>query len=70
MSPVEDPAYLDGFTFASAWRRTASAVWGLEKAFRRVREEDRLVDDSKLRIFLVLSLFALAFAFVGVEAGR
>jgi cell division protein FtsI (penicillin-binding protein 3) len=55
---------------AAAWRRGVAAVWSLEAGFRRVRDRDRLVDDRKLRIFLVLCLFALGFAFMGVEAAR
>ena len=57
-------------TAAAVWRRGVNIVWSLEHAFERARAADRPVDDAKIRIFLVLSLFALAFAFVGVDAAR
>ncbi len=69
MSPVGEPLR-PSFSLAAAWRRGIAAVWGLEETFRRTREADRAVDDSKLRIFLVLTLFALAFTFIGAEAVR
>lgn len=57
-------------SLGSAWRRTVNAVWTLEHAFERSRAADRPVDDTRLRIFLVLSLFALAFVTLGVDAAR
>ncbi len=55
---------------AQAWRRLVEGVWAVEHAFERARAEDRAVDDTRLRIFLVLCLFALAFVFVAAQAGR
>ena len=66
-----DPAPLRAVpTLSAAWRRAVDAVWSLEHAFERARAADRPVDDTRLRIFLVLSLFALAFVFMGVDAAR
>ena len=58
------------WSLTSAWRRTANAMWTLEHAFERSRAADRPVDDTRLRIFLVLCLFALAFVTMSVEAAR
>ena len=69
MSPIDEAPY-ERPSFAGVWRRGTSAVWGLEKAFRRDRDDEHAVDDSKLRIFLILCLFGLAFAFMGAEAAR
>ena len=55
---------------SALWRRAVNAIWTLEHAFERARAADRPVDDTKLRIFFVLSLFALAFIAVGVDATR
>ncbi len=61
-APVLGPAQL--------WRRLVEGMWRVEHAFERARAADRPVDDTRLRIFLVLCLFALGFVFVGAEAGR
>ena len=57
-------------SLTSAWRRTVNAMWTLEHAFERSRAADRPVDDTRLRIFLVLCLFAMAFLTIGAEAAR
>ena len=58
------------FTVQGAWRRVVNAVWSLEHAFERSRAADRPVDDARLRIFLILSLFALAFVTIAADAAR
>lgn len=70
MSPVDETTAPDRRSPAGLWRRVVSAVWELEQAFSRTRSGDAAVDDSKLRIFLILCLFALAFAFMGGEAAK
>lgn len=45
-------------------------VWGVERAFERTRTSGRAVDDTRLRIFLFLALFGLAFALLGMEATK
>ena len=52
------------------WGRLVEGVWKVEHAFERSRAADRAVDDTRLRIFLVLCLFAFGFMFVGMEAGK
>lgn len=71
MSASQPPfAPAAGPTLGSLWRRAVNALWSLEHAFERARAADRPVDDTRLRIFLVLSLFALAFTALGVDAAR
>ena len=70
MSPIDESAYPDRPAAGGFWRRGAGVVWRLEQAFRRTRTDAAAVDDSKLRIFLILCLFAMAFVFMGAEAAR
>ncbi|WP_411286315.1 peptidoglycan D,D-transpeptidase FtsI family protein [Phenylobacterium sp.] len=45
-------------------------VWGLEHAFERARASGRAEDDTRLRIFFVLALFATSFVTLAVGATR
>ena len=45
-------------------------VWGLEHAFERARASGKAEDDTRLRIFFVLALFAIGFAVLAVGATR
>jgi len=45
-------------------------VWRIEHAFEHPRAKDRPVDDARLRIFLLLALFVMAFGWVALSAGR
>jgi cell division protein FtsI (penicillin-binding protein 3) len=45
-------------------------VWGLEHAFERARASGRPEDDTRLRIFFVLMVFALGFGVLTVGATR
>src|SRR5687767_9237145 len=42
--------------------------WSLERAFERARASDKAEDDTRIRIFFVLAMFACAFATLGVGA--
>ena len=55
---------------AHAWRWLTVTVWRVEHAFERSKAAGRATDDTRIRIFLVLALFAMAFATLAVEAGR
>jgi len=57
-------------TAHQAWRWLAESVWRVEHAFERSKAEGRAADDTRLRIFFILSIFALAFVTLAVEAGR
>ncbi|MBE7219774.1 MAG: penicillin-binding protein 2 [Caulobacteraceae bacterium] len=65
-----DAAPRPALTPGQLWRRLVEGVWKVEHAFERARAADRAVDDTRLRIFLVLCLFAFGFMFVGLEAGK
>ncbi|MFZ5721123.1 MAG: peptidoglycan D,D-transpeptidase FtsI family protein [Pseudomonadota bacterium] len=45
-------------------------VWGLEHAFERARASGKAEDDTRLRIFFVLVLFALGFLTLAIGATR
>ncbi|MHB8530247.1 MAG: peptidoglycan D,D-transpeptidase FtsI family protein [Caulobacteraceae bacterium] len=45
-------------------------LWWLERAFERGRAADKPEDDTRLRIFLVLALFAAGFFTLGLAATR
>jgi len=53
-----------------AWRWAVEAVWRIEHAFERSKAAGRATDDTRIRIFFVLAIFAMAFATLGVEAVR
>jgi cell division protein FtsI (penicillin-binding protein 3) len=57
-------------TPSQAWRWLAESVWKVEHAFERSKAEGRAADDTRLRIFFVLAIFALAFITLCLEAGR
>ncbi len=71
MSPIDlSSPYRSAPTARQFWRWLVEFVWQIEHSFERSRAKDRPVDDARLRIFLLLALFGLAFATVAVEAGR
>lgn len=52
-----------------SWRWLAEGVWWIEHGFERARAHGRPEEDSRVRIFLVLAVFGLVFAGLGVKAG-
>ena len=53
----------------SPWLRwAASAVWWVEHAFERARADARPEEDTRVRIFLVMAVFAVVFVGLGVGA--
>ena len=52
------------------WRWLGESVWRVEHAFERSKAEGRAVDDTRIRICVVLGIFAVAFVVLGVEAGK
>ncbi len=70
MSPIDYP-HIHAPTRPFQPRRSlAQAVWTVERAFERSSASGRVVDDNRLRIFFVLTIFSLAFALLGVRAVR
>jgi cell division protein FtsI (penicillin-binding protein 3) len=45
-------------------------MWRVEHAFERSKAEGRAINDARLRIFLILMLFSLAFLALGAEAAK
>jgi cell division protein FtsI (penicillin-binding protein 3) len=45
-------------------------LWWIEHAFERARASDKAVDDTRLRIFFVLALFAAGFVTLALGAGK
>lgn len=52
------------------WRWIKDLVWRLEHAFERARAAGRAEDDTRLRIFVVLSAFSVAFIVLAAGAAR
>ena len=55
---------------APGWRWLKAKVWGLEHAFERAKAAGKAEDDTRIRIFFVLALFATAFSVLAVGARR
>ena len=55
---------------APGWRWLKAKVWGLEHAFERAKAAGKAEDDTRIRIFFVLALFATAFSVLAVGATR
>ena len=70
MRPADAAPYRGPASLAQAWRLGVEFVWRIEHAFERSKAAGHATDDTRIRIFVVLALFAMAFATLGVEAGR
>ena len=56
--------------FWPPWRGVSSHLWWMERAFERTRSSGRVEDDTRLRIFFVLALFAAGFFTLGLGATK
>ncbi|HEY3800510.1 MAG TPA: penicillin-binding protein 2 [Caulobacteraceae bacterium] len=56
--------------FTPIGRWVSRRMWWMEHAFERSRSSDRMVDDTRLRIFFVLALFGMGFITLGLGATR
>ena len=70
MRPANAAPYRGPASLRQAWRLGVEFVWRIEHAFERSKAAGHATDDTRIRIFVVLVLFAMAFATLGVEAGR
>ena len=71
MSPIDQHSgYRAPPVPVQIWRWLVEAMWRVEHAFERSKAEGRAMDDARLRIFLILMLFAFAFVALGVEASK
>ena len=55
---------------APGWRWVKARLWGLEHAFERAKAAGKAEDDTRIRIFFVLALFAASFVTLAVGATR
>jgi cell division protein FtsI (penicillin-binding protein 3) len=53
-----------------AWRWVAERIWRIEHAFERSKAAGRAEDDTRLRIFFILAMFAAGFLTLAVGATR
>lgn len=67
MSSLNPPHEAGG---GHGWRWLTGCMWGVERAFGRAKAKGRAEDDTRIRIFFVLALFATGFATLGVGAMR
>ena len=70
VSPVDYPHYREPYGPAQLWRWLVDMVWNIERAFERSKASGRAVDDTRLRIFFVQAIFAMAFILLGLRATR
>ena len=52
------------------WRWIKDLVWRIEHAFERARAAGRAEDDTRLRIFVVLAIFSIAFVVLAAGAAK
>jgi cell division protein FtsI (penicillin-binding protein 3) len=64
------PSDLALYRFPPAWRWLIERVWRIEHAFERNKAAGRAEDDTRLRIFFVLALFAAGFLTLAVGAAH
>jgi cell division protein FtsI (penicillin-binding protein 3) len=75
MSPIDFHNYDEPYGgpyggLAQLWRWLNARMWSVERAFERAKTSGRAVDDTRLRIFFILAIFALAFVTLGLRATR
>jgi cell division protein FtsI (penicillin-binding protein 3) len=71
LSPIDHHSgYRPPSVLTQFWRGLVEAMWRVEHAFERSKAEGKAIDDARLRIFLILMLFGLAFVALGFEAGK
>ena len=64
------PADLAHYRLPPAWRWLAERIWRVEHAFERAKAAGRAEDDTRLRIFFILAMFAAGFLTLAVGATR
>ena len=62
------PGLSSGRRVSPTWRWFAEGIWCVEHAFGRARAHARPEEDARVRIFVILGLFALVFAALAVGA--
>ncbi len=59
-----------GAPFPSPWRGLTARLWWIDRAFERAKASGKAEDDTRLRIFFVMALFAAGFLTLGLVATR
>jgi cell division protein FtsI (penicillin-binding protein 3) len=70
MSPIDFNPSREPIRLGDLWRRLVGGMWHIERAFEATQMSGRAVDDTRLRLFFVLAMFALAFAGLAMRATR
>ena len=70
MSPIDFNPAREPLRPGDLWRRLIGGMWHIERAFEATQTSGRAVDDTRLRLFFVLAMFALAFTGLAVRATR
>lgn len=65
-----DPAFVEAGGEPPARLRLSRYLWWIDRAFERARAEQKAQDDTRLRIFFVMALFAAGFLTLGLVATR
>ncbi|MFJ6024825.1 peptidoglycan D,D-transpeptidase FtsI family protein [Brevundimonas sp. NPDC092305] len=65
--PVRDPAVR---RYMPSWRWLTEAIWTIEHAFGRARADARPEEDTRVRIFLILSMFSVVFVCLALGAAN
>lgn len=66
----ERPAPYGGRRFMPSWRWLAEAMWWVEHSFGRAHADARPEEDTRVRIFVILSLFSAVFVCLAVGAAH
>jgi cell division protein FtsI (penicillin-binding protein 3) len=64
------PSDLASYRSAFGWRWLVETMWKLEHAFERAKAADRGENDTRIRIFFILAMFATGFLLLAVGATR
>jgi cell division protein FtsI (penicillin-binding protein 3) len=70
VSPIDFNPSREPLRLGDLWRRLIGGMWNIERAFEATQSSGRAVDDTRLRLFFVLAMFALAFIGLGMRATR
>ncbi len=64
------PSELVFYRLPVGWRWLVESVWKLEHAFERAKADGKAEDDTRIRIFFILALFAAGFVTLALGATK
>jgi len=56
--------------FSARWRRLGDRLWWIDRAFEKAKASGKAEDDTRLRIFFVMAMFAAGFLTLGLVATK